>query len=59
MSVFAYQRDTYSPSGVELCLECRFFNGFESNLVLALTSVLEIYRVRRGASTSVRLPLLP
>lgn len=42
--MYAIYKQTHPPTGVEHCVHCHFLSSVESNLVVAGTSQLRIYK---------------
>ena len=42
--MYAIYKQMHPPTGVEHCVHCHFFSSVESNLVVAGTSQLRIYK---------------
>ena len=45
--MYAIYRELNPPTGVEHCIECNFFNENQKSLVVAATSVLRVYNLRK------------
>ena len=45
--MYAIYRELNPPTGVEHCIECNFFSNKQRSLVVAATSVLRVYNLRK------------
>ncbi|CAG8474587.1 7722_t:CDS:10 [Paraglomus occultum] len=55
MSVYPLYKEIFPPTSVEHCLCAKFTSPYDTNLILARTSVLEIYRFREEVDVASEL----
>jgi len=55
MSVYPLYKEIFPPTSVEHCLCAKFTSPYDTNLILARRSVLEIYRFREEVDVASEL----